>query len=198
MNNRIFSQLTIGLLLSVLLFVSCGKKDDNPDRDDNSDAEITATLQFSEGETVDFAFTHQKDDLIKPYVYGPNNNEHYKLYLRGEKEIDGYVYVINIYVTMPEAGVGDYPFGRAWQWHDEGFVSEIHVGVTEKANPLNLKQYFSFEADNTGSKGVTISSLTDDHVKGAFAGKALYAGSDIITITNGKFDININRGDWSD
>ncbi len=197
MNNRIFNLLTIGLL-SVFLLISCGKKDNNPDRDDDSEAEITATLQFSEGKTVDFAFTHQKDDLIKPYVYGPNENGHYKLWLRGEKEIGDNIYTINLYVTMPEAGVGDYPFGWAWQWQDEGFVTEIHVGVTEKANPLNLKQYSSFDADNATSKGLTISSLTENHVKGTFAGIAVYAGSDIVTITNGKFDIAINRGSWSE
>lgn len=199
MNNRIFNQLTI-CLLSVFLFVSCSKKDDNPDPDGNNDAkaEITATLQFSSGESVDFAFTHKKDDLIKPYINGPNRNDHYKLWLRGEKEIDGFVYVINLYVTMPEAGVGDYPFGRAWQWHDEGFVTEIHVGVTEKGSPLNLKQYSSLDADNTTSKGVTISSLTDNHVTGTFSGIAAYTESDIVIITDGEFNIDINRGDWED
>lgn len=30
---------------------------------------------------------------------------------------------------MPEKGVGTYPFGVAWQWHDKGFVTEIHLGV---------------------------------------------------------------------
>ncbi len=198
MNNRIFNLLTVGLL-SIFLFVSCGKDDDKPGTDEpDADAEITATLQFSSGESVAFAFTHKKDDIIKPYVYGPNGNEHYKLWLRGEKEIGDNIYTINLYVTMPEEGVGEYPFGRAWQWHDEGFVTEIHIGVTEKGNPLNLKQYFSSEVDNTDSKGVTISSLTDNHIKGTFSGIAAYTESDIVTITEGEFDTVINRGDWED
>lgn len=195
MKKNIFKHLIVGLL-SIVLFASCDKNKDEPDS--NSDGDITATFQFSNGETVDFAFTSTEDDFIKPYVYGPNGNDHYKLYLRGEKEINGKVYTINLYVTMPENGVGDYPFGRAWQWHDEGFVTEIHIGVTEKDDPLALKQYMSMEIDNTNSKGVTISSLTDNHVKGTFSGKAMYTESDVVTITNGKFDIAINRGDWED
>lgn len=195
MKQNIFKHLIVGLL-SIVLFASCDKNTDEPDR--SSDGDITATFQFSNGETVDFAFTSEEDDFIKPYVYGPNSNDHYKLYLRGEKEIDGKIYTINLYVTMPEEGVGDYPFGRAWQWHDEGFVTEIHIGVTEKDDPLALKQYMSMEIDNTNSKGVTISSLTEDHVKGTFSGKAMYTESDVVTITNGKFDITINRGDWED
>src|SRR3546814_9000905 len=85
---------------------------------------------------------------------------------------------------MPKAGVGNYPFGRAWQWHDEGFVTEIHVGVTENNDPLQLKQYVSSDfVDNTNSKGVTISSLTNDHVTGTFSGIAAYTESDFVTIT---------------
>lgn len=198
MNNRIFNLLTVGLL-SVFLFISCGKDGDKPDTDESdADAEITAVFQFGDGESVDFAFTHEKDDLIKPYVYGPNENKHYKLWLRGEKEIAGKIYTINLYVTMPEEGVRTYPFGRAWQWHDEGFVTEIHIGVTEKGNPLNLKQYFSSDVDNTDSKGATISSLTDNHIKGTFSGIAAYTESDIVTITDGEFNTVINRGDWED
>lgn len=195
MKNQIFKSLAIGLL-SAFFFISCDKSNDEPDL--NSDGDITATFQFSDGESVDFTFTSQEDDFVKPYVYGPNSNDHYKLYLRGEKEIDGKVYTINLYVTMPENGIGDYPFGRAWQWHDEGFVTEILIGVTEKGNPLSLKQYMSMEMDNTNSKGVTITSLTDNHAKGTFSGKAMYTESDVVTITNGKFDIAVNRGDWED
>ena len=69
---------------------------------------------------------------------------------------------------MPEKGVGDYPFGWAWQYQDEGFVTEIHVGVTDKDNPLMLKQYSSFDANNESSKGLTITSLTKDHIKRNF------------------------------
>src|SRR3546814_16982349 len=73
---------------------------------------ITATFQFSNGKKVNYAFTHEKDDIILPSVNGPNGNNHYKLWLRGEREIEGSIYTINIYVTMPKAGVGNYPFGR--------------------------------------------------------------------------------------
>ena len=144
--------------------------------------------------------------------FQPRENDHtfYHLYVsgkktiistkisHGEKEIGDNIYTINLYVTMPEEGVGEYPFGRAWQWHDKGFVTEIHIGVTEKGNPLNLKQYFSSDVDNTDSKGVTISSLTDNHIKGTFSGIAAYTESDIVTITDGEFDTIINRGDWED
>lgn len=195
MRSLVFKHLTI-VLFCIVLFASCDKNTDEPNT--SSDGDITATFQFSDGETVDFAFTSGEDDLLKPYVYGPNSNDHYKLYLRGEKEIDGKIYTINLYVTMPEKGIGDYPFGRAWQWHDKGFVTEILIGVTEKGNPISLKQYMSMEIDNTHSKGVTISSLTDNHVKGTFSGLAMYTESDVITINNGKFDIAVNRGNWED
>ncbi len=196
--HSIIRYLTIGLLSGVL-FTACSKNEEKP-KDEKSGEEITATLQFSDGKTVDFSFAHQKDDLIKPSLNGPNGNDHYKLRLRGEKPIDGTTYTINIYVTMPENALGDYKFGRAWQWHDEGFVTEIHVGVTDMDNPLNLKQYVSTppDVDNTNSKGVTITSLSEDHVQGTFSGKAAYTKSDIVTITNGKFDIDIERGSWED
>lgn len=195
MKNQTYNYLAISLL-SIFLFTSCSKKKDNPSS--GSGGEITATFQFSEGESVDFAFTSQADDIIKPYLNGPNQNNHYKLYLRGEREIDGKIYTINLYVTMPEDGVGNYPFGRAWQWYDEGFVTEIHVGVTEKGNPLSLKQYTSMDIDNSSSNGTSISSLTDNRVKGTFSGVLAYSDSDTMTITNGKFDLAISRGDWED
>lgn len=195
--HSIFRCLSIGLLSAVLL-TACSKKEDKPS--DESGAEITATLQFSDGKKIDYALTQKKDDIIKPSVNGPNGNDHYKLWLRGEKAIDGTTYTLNIYVTMPEDAVGNYKFGRAWQWHDKGFVTEIHVGVVDVDNPLNLKQYVSIppDVDNTDSKGVTITSLSANHVKGSFSGKAAYTKSDIVTITNGKFDIDIQRGSWED
>ena len=196
--HSLFNYLAIGLL-SAVLFTACSKKEPN-DGGDPSDGAVSATMQFSDGKKVDFAFTPKQDDIIKPSVNGPNGNGHYKLWLRGEKTIDNHIYTINLYVTMPEKGVGTYPFGRAWQWHDEGFVTEIHVGVTEVGNPLALKQYVSNppEVDNTDSKGVTITSLTGNHVVGTFAGKAGFTESDIVTITNGKFDIDVKRGTWED
>ena len=191
---------SLGVLLCgvfLLCSISCSS-DDSGNGPGESDGAITASLQFSDGESTEFAFTPEKDDLIKPYLYGPNGNGHYKLHLRGERGIGDKIYTLNIYVTMGEEGVGTYPFGRAWQWYDEGYVTEIHVGVTEKGNPLALKQYFSFEIDNAASKGLEITSLSDNHVKGTFSGLAAYAGSDTVTITNGTFDIAINRGDWED
>jgi|SRR5690606_12333926 len=196
MKNQAFKYLTI-LLVSAFLFSSCSK-DEKKDKEEDSAAAITATFQFSDGKKVDFAYSPKKDDFIKPAVNGPNGNDHYKLWLRGEKTLDNIVYTINLYVTMPEKGVGDYPFGRAWQWHDEGFVTEIHVGVQDKDNPLALKTYVSTDIDNNDSKGVTVMSLTDNHVKGTFSGKAARAESDIVTITNGKFDVDIQRGTWED
>jgi len=196
--NSILRALGVLLCGVLLLFsVSCSN-DDSGNEPGGSDGAITASLNFSDGESTDFAFTPKMDDLIKPYVYGPNGNGHYKLHLRGEREIGDKIYTLNIYVTMEEEGIGTYPFGRAWQWYDEGYVTEIHVGVTEKGNPLDLKQYFSFETDNTNSKGLVISTLTDNHVKGTFSGIAVYADSDTVTIANGTFDIAINRGDWED
>lgn len=192
MKNQIFNYLTIGLL-SVLLFVSCGKNEDKPS-EDKAKAEITASFKFSNGETTDFAFTHKKDDIVQSYVYGPNGNDHYKLWLRGEKEIGNKIYTINIYVTMPEKGVGDYPFGWTQQYQDEGFVTETHVDVTDKDNPLMLKQYSSFDANNESSNGLTITSLT----KGTFSGTVIYREEDKTTIVNGKFDTAINRGGWPD
>lgn len=188
----------IGLLCMILL-TACSKKENQKD-ENPAKGQMSATLQFSDGKKVDFSFTPKKDDIIKPAVNGPNGNDHYKLWLRGEKTIDNHIYTINLYVTMLEAGVGSYPFGQAWQWRDEGFVTEIHVGVSEVGNPLNLKQYLSTSpwVDNTDSKGVTITSLKIDHVVGTFAGKAGYTESDIVTFTNGKFDIDINRGTWED
>src|SRR3546814_7306112 len=91
-------------LLSLCLLGSCSKEDDVPE--DVSGAEITATFQFSNGKKVNYAFTHEKDDIILPSVNGPNGNNHYKLWLRGEREIEGSIYTINIYVTMQKAGVG--------------------------------------------------------------------------------------------
>lgn len=196
MKKQIFKQLSIGVF-AAFLFISCGEKDVKPKLGETQ-GEITATLIFSNGETTNVAFIQKKDDVIRPYLYGPNGNDHYKLWLRGEQELGNKVYTISIYVTMPEKGVGDYSFGQAWQYQDEGFVSEIHVGVTEKDNPLNLKQYSSFDSDNKDSKGIIVNSLTKNHIKGDFSGMAVYAGSDIVTIVNGEFDTAINRGDWPD
>lgn len=188
----------IGLLCMVFL-TACSKRENKADGH-AAEGDISATMQFSDGKKVDFAFTPKQDDIIKPSVNGPNGNGHYKLWLRGEKTIDNHIYTINLYVTMPEEGVGTYPFGIAWQWHDEGFVTELHIGVTEVGNPLALKQYVSTPpaVDNADSKGVTITSLTGNHVVGTFAGKAGYTESDIVTITNGKFDIDIKQGTWED
>src|SRR3546814_11270033 len=82
-------------LLSVSLRGSCSKEDDGPE--DVSGAEITATFQFGNGKKVNYAFTHEKDDIILPSVNGPNGNNHYKLWLRGERDIEGSIYTINIY-----------------------------------------------------------------------------------------------------
>lgn len=198
MKNQVFNYLSIALL-SVFLFASCSKDDDGDNPGGGSGgAAISATFEFSDGNTVDFKWSPEADDLIKPSVNGPNGNDHYKLWLRGEKTIGDHIYVINIYVTMTEEGVGNYPFGTAWQWHDKGLATEIHVGVQEKDNLLSLKQYLSGDIDNSNSKGTTITSLTENHVKGTFAGKAVFMDSDIVTITNGKFDIDIERGTWED
>src|SRR3546814_10601459 len=77
-------------LLSLCLLGSCSKEDDVPE--DVSGAEITATFQFSNGKKVNYAFTHEKDDIILPSVNGPNGNNNYKLWLRGEREIEGSIY----------------------------------------------------------------------------------------------------------
>lgn len=196
--------LTIGLL-SAVLFTACSKKDDTSNAPgasnvNKSGADITATFQFNTGKKVDISFYQQKDDLIKSSITGPNENNHYKMMLRGEKTIDDMIYTILIYVTMPEGGVRNYPFGIAWQWHDEGLVSEIHLGVQEKNNLLNLKQYFSRppNVDNTNSEGVTITSLTTNHVVGTFSGVFGFTESNTITIDNGKFDIDIIRQAYGD
>ena len=196
-NLRTFKYLKLGLL-AVFILSSCSETDNGPD--EGSGSELTATLQFSDGKTVDFAFSHQKDDLIKSSWNGPNGNGHYKLWLRGEKTIGDAIYTLNVYVTTAEQAVGTYPFGTAWQWHDRGFVTEIHVGRTEKDNPLALKQYVSTppDVDNTDSKGLTINSLTAEHVVGSFSGKAGFTETDFVTIVNGKFDIGIMRGTWED
>lgn len=188
-------------LLSAVLFTACSKKENNPkDEDPKKGAHISATFQFNQGKAVDFTFTSQKDDLIKPAFNGPNGNNHYKLWLRGEKSIDGMIYTINIYVTAPAEAVGTYPFGSAWQWHDEGFVTEIHVGVQDADNLMNLKQYVSTPpaVDNSNSKGVSISSFANNHIKGTFSGKAGYTETDVVTISNGTFNIDVNRGTWED
>src|SRR5690554_5656900 len=103
MKNQFFNYLTIALL-STFLFASCSKNEEN-NKEEDAGAAITATFQFSDGKKVDFVYSPKKDDVIKPAVNGPNANNHYKLWLRGEKAIDNKVYTINLYVTMPDKGV---------------------------------------------------------------------------------------------
>ncbi len=196
MKYQAIKYLTI-LLVSVVLLSSCSK-DEKKNIAEGSAAAVTATFEFSDGKIVDFEYTPKKEDFIKPAINGPNENDHYKLWLRGEKTLGNTVYTLNLYVTMPEEGVGDYPFGRAWQWHDEGFVTEIHVGVQDKNNPLDLKTYLSTDIDNKGSKGVTVNSLTNNHIKGTFSGKAARTESDFVSLINGKFDVSIQRGTWEE
>src|SRR5690606_15091157 len=196
-NLRTFKYLKLGLI-AVFILSSCSETDNGPD--EGSGSELTATLQFSDGKTVDFDFSHQKDDLIKSSWNGPNGNGHYKLWLRGEKTIGDAIYTLNVYVTTAEQAVGTYPFGTAWQWHDQGFVTEIHVGRTDRDDPLDLRQYASSltTLDHSDSSGLKITSHTTDHAKGTFSGKAGFTETDFVTIVNGKFDIGIKRGTWED
>lgn len=198
MKHSMFKYLAI-CLTGAFLFTACSSDDEKNDVN-TSKGEITATLKFSNGKTVDYAYTPKSDDIVRPTVNGPNGNDHYKFWFRGESKIDGMIYTINLYVTMPKNAVADYPFGVAWQWHDKGFVTEIHVGVQDADNPLDLKTYVSTppDVDNTNSKGVTINSFADNHIKGTFSGKAAFTSTDIVTITNGKFDVDIERGTWED
>ncbi len=178
--------------LSVFLLTACSKDDSKPNDDKGiSDASITTTLKFSDGETVNFIYTQESGDLAN-YVYGPNKDNKYKLWLKGSYVKEGIEYTVNIHVNMPENAERSYELGEA-RLSDKDLVAEVLVARRELGS-MGIT-YASSNIDHT-SGGVTVTSLTENHIKGSFSGKAAWTDTDFVTIADGKFDIDIKRGAW--
>lgn len=173
--------------LSLLLFASCSKDGDTPGPDKKGE-NVSAVIDFESGKKIDFSF--ESDGFALPLVVGPSEDGLYGIMMPLMATIDGEEYTINI--TAFVTGEGTFNFKEEPGDEDPTAIITLTKGSDSAEPTVYLPVKYSEEDDAIGTSVLTITSLTENRIKGSFSAE-LFSQTEKANITKGKFDIGIIR-----